>query len=62
MANNIIKYGEGICFEKKEKVIKIGVKTQNKFFFNKIASETEKLAIIQKITEWWSMNGVPIDG
>ena len=52
MANNIIKYGEGICFEKKEKVIKIGVKTQNKFFFNKIASETEKLAIIQKITEW----------
>ena len=50
-ANNATKYGEGICFEKKEKVIKIGVKIQNKFFFNKIANETEKHAIIQKITE-----------
>ena len=48
--------------KKKEKVIKIGVKIQNKFFFFKIASEIEKQAIIEKITEWWSTNGVPIDG
>ena len=26
------------------------------------ASEIEKQAIIEKITEWWSVNGIPIDG
>tara|TARA_Y100000780_G_C13331875_1_gene281728 strand:+ start:236 stop:394 length:159 start_codon:yes stop_codon:yes gene_type:complete len=52
MANRIVKYGEGICFEKKEKVIKIGVIIQNKFFFDKIANETEKQAIMEKIVEW----------
>ncbi len=31
--------------------MKIGDKIQNNFFFDKIASETEKHAIIQKITE-----------
>ena len=61
MANRTVKYGEGICFEKKEKVIKIGVIIQNKFFFDKIANETEKQAIIEKIVEWWAMNGAPID-
>ena len=61
-ANNNIKYGEGISFEKKEKVIKIGVKIQNKFFSFEIANEIEKQAIIEKITEWWSTKGVPIDG
>ena len=60
--NSAKKYGEGICFEKNEKIIKIGVRIQNKSFFNKMANEIEKQAITQKMVEWWSINGVPIDG
>ena len=48
--NKTTKYGEGICFEKKENVKKIGTKIQKKFFFNKIPSEIEKIAMTQKIT------------
>ena len=48
LKNNIIKYGEGICFEKKEKTTRRGVRNQNKFFFNKIAKENEYKAIMQK--------------
>ena len=36
---------------KKRKSNKIGVTTQNKYFSFKIASEIEKQAIIEKITE-----------
>ena len=31
--NNINKYGDGICFEKKEKIRKMGVKNKKMFFF-----------------------------
>ena len=62
ITNNINKYDEGICFEKKEKTRNIGVKNQNKFFLIKIPSEREYKAIIPKIAAWWSMSGVPIEG
>ena len=49
--NNITKYGEGICFEKKENVNKIGTRNQKIFFLDSIPIEKEKTAKIQKITE-----------
>ena len=50
MVNNRIKYGDGICFEKKEKVKKTGTKNQNIFFSFKIPNERQYKAITEKIT------------
>ena len=60
--NKKSKYAEGICFEKNDKNKNTGTKNQYCFlsFFN--AKKRNIIEIKEKITAWWSMNGVPTDG
>ena len=48
--------------EKKDNVMVVDVNSQNKFSLFKIAIEREYRAITEKITAWWSTNGVPAEG
>ena len=58
----IPKNDAGTCFEKKASPKNIGIRNQNKLLFSlKPNIKTIKEAK-EKITAWWSMNGVPEDG
>ena len=57
-----IIYAAGTCLLKKAKNIKIGIKNQWKNLLVLIEIIKAYKAIIDKKVEWWSTNGVPLDG